>query len=172
MTNYIDQMIAQAGTVLRGNRFRMALTFPPVLAAITEGKQAEFFCLSSEMPSKTLGTLEIPVYGGNKLKVPGDTVVPDWSSTLLLNIKIYRAILRWQELCNSITLGTRANDFSIFGSASVSLLDGLNQTVQTWNFINIWPTDPGTISLSKEETDSYMQHDVSWIINDIQTNLI
>lgn len=174
MTNFIDQLAAVSGSILRGNRFKMKILFPPIIAAIAETEQSEYFCISTDIPAKTLGVIEVPVYGGNKLKYPGDTVVPDWSCQLFIgpDTKIYRAIHRWAEFCNSVQLGIRANDLSLFGGAEVSLLDGLNQTAQKWVMVKIFPNDPGTLSLNKGDNDSYMTLDVSWTINDIMTNLV
>jgi hypothetical protein len=51
-------------------------------------------------------------------------------------------------------------------------MDGLNQTVQTWELVKIFPTSIGELALSKEDKDSYLQFDSSFACNDIITNLV
>ena len=173
MPNYLDEMASKAGEILRPNRFRMKLFFPTIIGAQQASDLSEFFVLSSEAPAKTLGILEVPVTGGHVYKVPGDTVVPDWNCTMILdsNMTIYKALMRWQEFCNSLQSGLRANDLSLYGSAELSQLDGINQVVQTWELLKIFPTEVSPITYSKESRDELGQTDVSFAINDIVTNL-
>ncbi len=173
MTNFLDTFASQAGEILRPNRFKMILHFPSIIGGEEAGKKSTVFVLSAEVPSKSIGVLEIPVEGGHVYKQAGDTTVPDFSTTMIADsgMVIYRALQRWQEFINSIQAGTRANDLTMFGTAEVQMLDGINQVVQSWEFLKIFPTEIGALTLSKEEKDSFSQFDITFSVNDIITNL-
>ena len=170
---FIDKMVAETGEVLRGNRFKMTLYFPAILGLPEASKKAEFNVVSTEMPSAQIGTIEIPIFGGHKVKVAGNKVIPEWSCNMLLDgdMKTYRAISMWLEYIDSIETGLRSPDASMFGHAKIQLLNGAMQSAQTWQLKYIFPTDGGSISLSKEDTDAPLSHDISWVINDIITDM-
>jgi len=174
MPNYLDEMLVQASEVLRSNRFKMSIVFPSIINAQPESFLSEYFILAAEVPSKTIGIIEIPVIGGNKLKVPGDTVVPDFTFTVMQDplYLLYRAFHRWSEYINSIQSGLRAPDISVFGSMTINQLDFAGQTRQSWELVKIFPTDPGSISFDKNSTDEFEQYDISVACNDILTNLV
>lgn len=174
MGNFVDTIMAQNGRILRPNRFKVTIFFPDAIVAQIGTLKSTIFALSTTVPSKELGIIEVPAYGGTPIKVPGDNTVPDWSCTFQYDpdMIIYRALQRWKEFCNSTITGIRANDLVLFGGAEVQLMDGLNQTVQTWEMIKIFPTSVGELSLSKEDKDSFLQGDVNFAVNDIQTNLV
>lgn len=173
MPNFLDEMAAQASEVLSPNRFKMSITFPSIINAQAESFLSEYFILAAEVPSKTIGTIEIPVYGGHKLKVPGDVVVPDFTFTVMQDplYALYRAFKRWHEYMNSIQSGLRAPDITVFGSATIKQLNSVNQTIQSWELFKIFPTDPGAIPFDKNSTDEFVQYDVSLAVNDIITEL-
>jgi len=169
---FIDKMVAEAGETLRGNRFKMKILFPAILAVPDAISRSEFNCLATEAPGATIGTLEKPIYGGHKLKVPGNKVIPDWSCQLRLDgdLVTYRAIIKWIEYADSIATGLRAPDISVFGGAEIKLYSGSDEVKQTWLLKYIFPTDPGPLSFSKEDADAEITQDISWTINDILTN--
>lgn len=174
MVNFIDSIMAQNGKILRPNRFKVTLYFPDVIVAQIAVLKSTVFALSTSVPSKETGIIEIPAYGGTPIKVPGDVTVPDWSCTFQADpdMTIYRALQRWKEFCSSTITGLRANDLVLFGGAEVQQMDGLNQTVQTWELVKIFPTSIGELALSKEDKDSYLQFDSSFACNDIITDLV
>ncbi len=174
MANFLDSFASLAGDILRPNRFKLKIHFPSIIGADNATNLTEVFAINTEIPSKTLGILEVPIQGGHVYKQAGDTTVPDWSVTLIADadMTIYRALQRWSEFCNSIQTGIRTNDLILFGGAEVQMLDGANQTVQMWEFVKIFPTEVGNLTLSKEEKDSFSQFDVNFSVNDIITNLV
>lgn len=173
MPNFIDAMVAQVEEVLRPNRFKVKITFPAAIVANDITPTFEYYCIATDVPSRTIGTIEVPLYGGKKLKIPGDSTIPDWSCTIIQDkgMKIYKAMQRWCEFIDSYKTGLRANPLAIFGAATVQQMDNINQPVQTWEMALIFPTDPGNVSMSKDDTDTYAQFDVNWTINDILTDL-
>ena len=174
MVNFIDTVVAQSGKILRGNRFKVTINFPTLIGGQLAGQKSTIFALSTSMPSKELGVVEIPAYGGMVAKVPGDVTVPEWSCTLIVDpdMMIYRALQRWREAMNSSLTGLRANDLVFYGSADVQLLDGVNATVQSWELVKIFPTSIGEIALSKEDRDSFLQFDTTFAVNELITNLV
>ena len=169
MSNFIDQMAAKSQGVLRGNRFKVKIFFPPVLGLIEETNMMEFYVMSDSIPSKTIGMLEVPVAGGAKLKVPGDAVVPDWAFNYMhdTKMKIRKAFARWGEYMYSNVTGMARNDASVFGSAEVSQMSTTNEVVNIWEMVKIFPTDAGSVEQDKASNDEFMTSDVSMAVNDI-----
>lgn len=174
MTNFIDEQLAKTGSILRGNRFKVTVFFPALISALKATKEISTFATSTTIPDKSLGTVEIPAYGGNVVKQPGDVTVPEWSLTMICDkdMLMYRSLLRWKEALVSTSTGLRTNDLVLLGGAEVSLLDGLNQTVQSWMLVKIFPTQIGEISLDKSSRDEFISFDCTFSVNDIITQLI
>ena len=175
MGNFIDDSLGRTGRILRGNRFKSTIFFPSVIVPGDAESKSTFYCMSTNVPTQDIGKIPIPQNGGIVTQVPGDPVEPpDWTVTVMADpdMTLYRTIERWKQYCASALTGLRANDLTSFGNAEVQLLDGLNLPVQTWELLKIYPMTISEIALSKEDRDTYLQFDVTFCINTVQTNLI
>ena len=172
--SHIEEMMAIAGGVLRGNRFKMKVYFPPILALLEETNTIEFYVMSDSIPGKTVGTIEVPVVGGAKFKVPGDVVVPDFSFSYMhdTNMKIRKAFDKWIEYIYSNATGMSRNDATVFGNVEITQLSTTDDVVNIWEMLLVFPSDPGSVEHDKGSNDEYMTSDVSLIVNDIQSLII
>ena len=174
MVKTIDELKAVLG-VVRPNRFNAKILFPGLIPGIETTDLTDIYIMSTSVPSRELGTLEIPVKGGSTLKLPGDEVFADWTCTIMLDkdMKIYRAIEAWMEAIKSPNTGLRLNDLaSVFASIQLEQLDGANGVIQTWQLLLAFPTSLGEVTMSKEEKDSYSQFDVTFAYSLRTTDLI
>lgn len=171
--NYLERLKGSINETLEGNRFKMNLYFPAVLGLDRLKEFGDIDCVSTDMPSKTIGVKEVPTYGGVPTKLPGNTTVPDWNCVMMLRdrMETYKGIQAWLELIESIRSGTKAPDVAVLGSADVTMYNGQDQPVQVWKMKMMFPLDGGTVSLSKENRDAVLTYDIGWCINDIVPSL-
>ena len=164
MVKTIDELKAVLG-VVNPNRFNAKILFPAVVPGIEATNLTDVYIMSTSVPTKDLGVIEIPVKGGSTLKIPGDEVYGDWTCTIMLDkdMKIYRAIDTWMELIKSPLTGLKLNDLaSIMATIQLEQLDGAGGVIQTWQLLLAFPTSLGEVTMAKEEKDSYSQFDVTF----------
>jgi hypothetical protein len=86
------------GTGSRPNLFKVQVT-PPTGFLAADFASFEYLCRSGSLPSATLGTIEIPMNGGRRLKLGGDRTFAEWTSTILNDedFKIRSVMEKWQN---------------------------------------------------------------------------
>jgi hypothetical protein len=138
----------------------------------------EYLCRSGSLPSATLGTIEIPMNGGRRLKMGGDRTFSEWTSTVLNdeNFKIRSVMEKWQNdivktnFEISGTLGNRsaktglADTDGLYGTIQIYQLkeDGSSVTAGGYRLVNCWPSDISAIDLSYDTTDAVEDFTVTW----------
>ena len=163
------------GTGSRPNLFKVQVTGPR-----TTGYEAlssfEYLCRSGSLPSATLGTIEIPMNGGRRLKMGGDRTFSEWTSTVLNdeNFKIRSVMEKWQNdivktnFEISSTLGNRSAvaDLTggLYGTVMIYQLkeDGSSAPAGSYRLVNCWPSDISAIDLSYDTTDAVEDFTVTW----------
>jgi len=176
MSNFIDSALEKTGRILRGNRFKADIFFP--VALVAQGVQDRFstFIQATEIPSSEIPAVEVPVGFGAVVKVPGDKTPPaDFNCTMILgeeSVAIYRVMKRWQESMASNLTGLRGQGLAFYGGMTVQLYGNINNVEQQWEMIKIFPTSVGPLSLDKSSRDDYLTFDVSFVVNEVITNLI
>jgi len=163
------------GTGSRPNLFKVQVTGPR-----TTGYEAlssfEYLCRSGSLPSATLGTIEIPMNGGRRLKMGGDRTFSEWTSTVLNdeNFKIRSVMEKWQNdivktnFEISSTLGNRSAvaDLTggLYGTVMIYQLkeDGTSAPAGSYRLVNCWPSDISAIDLSYDTTDAVEDFTVTW----------
>jgi len=164
------------GTGSRPNLFKVQVT-PPTGFAATDFASFEFLCRSGSLPSATMGTIEIPMNGGRRLKMGGDRTFTEWTSTVLNdeNFKIRSLMEKWQ---NNIvktnfeitsTLGNRSaaiggTTSGLYGTVMIYQLkeDGSSAIAGGYRLVNCWPSDISQIDLSYDTTDAVEDFTVTW----------
>ena len=174
------------GVGSRPNLFKVTVT--PPRATGYDVKSFEYLCRSGSLPSATMGTIELPMNGGRRLKIGGDRVFTEWTSTVLNDEKfILRSVLeKWQndivktnyEITSS--LGNRSAAIGGSGEAAASsgttTVGGLYGTVEIfqlkedgssdlgggYKLVNCWPSDISQIDLSYDTTDAVEDFTVTW----------
>ena len=170
---------AKLGTGSRPNLFKVQVT-PPTGFAAADFASFEYLCRSGSLPSATLGTIEIPMNGGRRLKMGGDRTFSEWTSTVLNdeNFKIRSLMESWQNNIVktnfeiSSTLGNRGANIAatsttpagLYGTVMIYQLkeDGSSVPNGSYRLKNCWPSDISAIDLSYDTTDAVEDFTVTW----------
>jgi hypothetical protein len=169
------------GAGSRPNLFKVQVT--PPRATGYDVSSFEYLCRSGSLPSATLGTIEIPMNGGRRLKLGGDRSFAEWTSTILNdeNFKIRSVMEKWQndivktnfEITS--TLGNRSAKVGgigdsiekpqgLYGTVEIFQLkeDGTSVVAGGYRLVNCWPSDISAIDLSYDTTDAVEDFTVTW----------
>ena len=170
----ISEFRKAIGAGSRPNLFKVQVT-PPRQTGY-DVASFEFLCRSGSLPSATLGTIEIPMNGGRRLKMGGDRTFSEWTSTVLNdeNFKIRSVMEKWQNdivktnFEISSTLGNRSAvaDLTggLYGTVMIYQLkeDGTSAPAGSYRLVNCWPSDISAIDLSYDTTDAVEDFTVTW----------
>lgn len=154
----------------RPNLFKVRVT-PP--AGISNLGIFEFLCRSAQLPSATVGLIEVPMNGGRRLKMAGDRVFAEWTTTVLNdeNFLVRSSIEKWQNsiVSTNYTLDSVGNrqftENDLYSTVQVYQMDDSGQevTYATAQLINCWPSDISTIDLSYDTTDTVEEFTITWV---------
>ena len=174
----ISSFRAALGTGSRPNLFKVLVT-PPRSTGYPL-TNFEYQCRSGSLPSSTLGTIEIPMNAGRRLKMGGDRTFTEWTSTVLNdeNYTIRGVLEKWQNdiVKANFELQSVGNRSAKIGGTAATDTDGLYGTVTiyqlkedgssvpngSYRLVNCWPTDISSIDLSYDTTDSVEDFTVTW----------
>ena len=172
----VTKFRAALGAGSRPNLFKVQVT--PPRASGYDVASFEYLCRSGSLPSATLGTIEIPMNGGRRLKMGGDRTFAEWTSTILNDedFKIRSVMEKWQndivktnyEITSTLgnrsasTGGTDAD--GLYGTVTIYQLreDGSSVTAGGYRLVNCWPSDISAIDLSYDTTDAVEDFTVTW----------
>ena len=140
-----------------------------------------FYCQVSALPPLTVTPIE-KMYFGRTVKIPGDIVFGDLSTT------IYQTeagterlgIEKWMDDINghvgnvsSLEASTTASfmgKYSAKGTLTQYAKDGTT-TLSTVDFIDMWPQSVSEIALSYDTASDIEQFDVTWSYNHYETKI-
>jgi hypothetical protein len=172
----VTKFRAALGAGSRPNLFKVQVT--PPRASGYDVASFEYLCRSGSLPSATLGTIEIPMNGGRRLKMGGDRTFAEWTSTILNDedFKIRSVMEKWQndivktnyEITSTLgnrsasTGGTDAD--GLYGTVTIYQLreDGTSVVSGGYRLVNCWPSDISAIDLSYDTTDAVEDFTVTW----------
>ena len=131
------------------------------------------YCNVSEIPPLTLTPIERQ-YFGRTVKIPGDLVFADLTTTIINTEKynVRNEIEKWMEVINNTETNKSASDAD-FGTGTAQLKHyQKNGTVtMIYQFNDIWPTALSEIALSYDTASDIEQFDVTWAYNYYETVL-
>ena len=170
----ISEFRKAIGAGSRPNLFKVQVT-PPRQTGY-DVTSFEYLCRSGSLPSATLGTIEIPMNGGRRLKMGGDRTFAEWTSTVLNdeNFKIRSVMEKWQNdivKTNFEITGTLGNRSAVadltgglYGTVMIYQLkeDGSSVPNGSYRLKNCWPSDISAIDLSYDTTDAVEDFTVTW----------
>ena len=175
----VTKFRAAIGAGSRPNLFKVKVTAPRSTGY--DVSSFEYLCRSGSLPSATLGTIEIPMNGGRRLKLGGDRTFAEWTSTILNdeNFKIRSVMEKWQNdivKTNFEITSTLGNRSASTGGIAPTSTDGLYGTVEIfqlkedgtsvvaggYRLVNCWPSDISAIDLSYDTTDAVEDFTVTW----------
>ena len=176
---------AALGTGSRPNLFKVQVT-PPTGFAAADFANFEYLCRSGSLPSASLGTIEIPMNGGRRLKMGGDRTFTEWTSTVLNDedFKIRSLMEKWQsDIVNTNfqstkNLGNRSAATGptggLYGTVMIYQLkeDGSSVKGGGYRLVNCWPSDISQIDLSYDTTDAVEDFTVTWTYDFFENGFI
>jgi hypothetical protein len=150
----------------RPSLFEFKISAPPtgVNATLSD---VHLYCNVTEIPPLTLTPIERQ-YFGRTVKIPGDLVFADLSTTIINteNYNVRNEIEKWMEQING-TISNESKTAANFGTGTAQLVhyqkDGA--ATMTYQFEEIWPTAVSEIALSYDTASDIEQFDVTWAYN-------
>ena len=130
-----------------------------------------FQCNVSAIPPLTVTPIE-KQYFGRTVKIPGDIVFGDLSTTIINaeDYKIRNAIEVWMDNINTTVDNTGLSDNESWAtSASLRQYGKDGNALIDYDFWDIWPTTITEIALSYDTASDIEQFDVTWAYNYYET---
>jgi hypothetical protein len=186
MSFRISDFRAALGAGSRPNLFKVRISGPSGY----DLAEVEVLCRSASLPSSTMGTIEIPMNAGRRLKMGGDRTFTEWTSTILNdeNFKSRSVLEKWQNDIVKINFGksvvgnrnagtlaalsggtvasrgSAGKTNGLYGTVEIFQLreDGSSVDAGEYRLINCWPSDISSIDLSYDTTDSVEDFTVTW----------
>lgn len=151
---------AFAGGGVRTNLFKVSGTIPVPGA---DNRAISFLCKAAQIPSSSLGTIEVP-YRGRRIKLPGDRTFQDWSITVIsdANLSLRSTFEAWSNLFNQHVANVGdPNFYNLMTQWNVVQLDRAGNALRSYVFVGCFPSEIGAIDLSYENNDSIAEFPVT-----------
>jgi len=147
----------------RPNLFEVVLAFPDAAPADSNVlDKARFLVKAANLPASNITPIDIP-FRGRILKIAGDRTFDTWTITVLndTDFAIRSAFEKWMNTINKLSDNTGLNDPSSYqADAYVHQLDRNGQTLRTYHFYDLFPTNISAIDLSYDTTDTIQEFTV------------
>ena len=178
ITNFRDRLI---GGGARPNMFEVNIELPsqvaPTGANIKEDMR--FLVKAAEIPAAVIGNIPVP-FRGRVLPVAGDRTFNPWTVTVIndAQFNIRDAMEQWSNLINDLEFDvgdinpfdyqTKAEVFQLSrqsqgtGAQSGGKGGEIIQTLRTYNFEGIYPTEVSAIALDYGATDQIEEFQVTF----------
>lgn len=137
----------------RPNLFKATVNFPAFAGG--EVELTSFLIKAAQLPSSTIGTINVP-FRGRQVLIAGDRTFEPWTITVIndIDFKVRNAFERWMNAINQHRNNTGlTNPVDYQADLSVAQLDKAGNEVKVYNFRSTFPTALSAIELSYESTD-------------------
>ena len=124
-------------------------------------------CSVSAIPPLTVTPIERQ-YFGRTVKIPGDIVFGDLSTTIINteDFSIRKPLESWMNLINNTgTNYGQSDNASGFGSVTLKQYDKEGNSLLSWTFHDCWPQTVAEIALSYDTASDIETFDVTWAYN-------
>ena len=177
ITNFRDRLV---GGGARPNMFEVNITLPEQVQGLGDISQdMRFLVKAAEIPAANIGNIPVP-FRGRVLPVAGDRTFNPWTVTVIndAQFNIRDAMEQWSNLINDLQFDvgdinpadyqTKAEVFQLSrqsqGSGGQSAGKGgeIIQTLRTYNFEGIYPTEVSSIALDYGATDQIEEFQVTF----------
>lgn len=156
----------------RPNKFRVICPFPTYAIIGGETEDLSFLAKAAQLPSSTLGVIEVP-FNGRKVRFAGDRIEEPWSITVLndTDFKIRNAFERWQNGIrshkNNVGLANM-NDYVV--DVVVEQLDMADNVIKTYTLESAWIEKVGAMELSYDSENQIGEFTVDFIYQNFISN--
>lgn len=181
------------GDLARPNLFQVEIGFPPIVttgrpstgatpgsveertqeeagssnagSAASSASLASFLVKAANIPSSTVGVIEVP-YRGRTLKIAGDRTFEPWTVTVL-NDKGFALRSKFEEWSTKIqALQQNLQEAKVISQyqsdAVVRQYDRQGAVVRSYQFVGIWPSNISAIDLAWDSNDTPEEYTVEF----------
>ena len=137
------------------------------MAGVSGIHDIPLLCNVSAIPPLTVTPIERQ-YFGRTVKIPGDIVYGDLSTTIINteDYSVRNAIEVWMDKINSHTDNTGfSNNNDWVADVDLQQFSKDGESLLTYAFIDCWPTTLAEIPLSYDTASDIEQFDVTWAYN-------
>ena len=149
----------------RPSLFEMTVTKPTGVSGSFDNMATH--CNVSAIPPLTVTPIERQ-YFGRTVKIPGDMVFGDLSTTIINseNYSLKKVIEDWMDNINSTGSNKGFSDStSGYGTVKLTQYAKAGKSLLTWTFEDCWPQTVSEIALSYDTASDIEQFDVTWAYN-------
>ena len=148
ITDFKNKLI---GGGARSNLFEVVLNFPSIAPASSEVlDKARFLVKAANLPASNISDITVP-FRGRILHVAGDRTFDSWTITVIndTDFAIRSAMENWMNAINRVSDNTGSTDPASYqADATVFQLDRSGETLRSYRFYDIFPTQVAPINLS------------------------
>ena len=156
----------------RPSLFELEISGTPAGVSDPSLANVKYFCNVSALPPLTVTPIERQ-YFGRTVKIPGDIVYGDLSTTIIMTeASTQRSELeKWMnEINGTISIEMKSGHNTSNGFAGTVKLkqygkSGSTTPIHTVEFVDCWPNTIGEIALSYDTASDIEQFDVTWSYN-------
>ena len=141
----------------RPNLFEVALAFPGIAPADNNVlDKARFLVKAAALPASNITPIEVN-FRGRILKIAGDRTFDTWTVTVIndTDFAIRGAFEKWMNAINNVADATgESNPLNYKSDAYVFQLNREGETIRTYRFYDVFPTNVSQIELSYDSSDT------------------
>lgn len=156
------------GDGARPNLFSVTLTFPNIAQnGAAAASKTTFMAKTAQLPASTIGTVAVS-YFGRELKFAGNRTFADWTINIINDedFTIRRSLESWLNSINAhaanIRDGGGRSPSGYTVDALVTQYGKTGDTLKTYKFVGLYPTDVGAIDLDWGSNDSIEEYPVTF----------
>jgi hypothetical protein len=156
------------GDGARPNLFQVSLAFPSITNnGVAAGQKVTFMAKAAQLPGSTVGTVPVYYYG-REMKFPGNRTFTDWTLQIINDedFVVRTAMENWMNAINSHAGNVRninaINNQSYSVDATVTQFGKDGATLQTYNFVGMFPLDVAPIDLDWGSNDTIEEFAVTF----------
>lgn len=161
------------GVAARPNNFYVDITFPTEVGVTNTN--IRYLCKTAAIPAFSVGVVEIPHFGGRKMKVPGDRTFAEWTATFIADEKmqLHKDMEAWLQYIKASDYsqvdlaGSDTNDYQ--GTISVIHTDQSGSDLRTYKLENAFPTELAQLDLSYDNFDTIAEYSVTFQYSHLTT---
>jgi len=123
----------------------------------------EFMCKAAQIPPSQIGIMEVP-YQGRKLKRAGDRTYPEWTITVMNDVKytIHEELMLWHDTISMPEGNVGLPPSAYLRAGSIISLDVQKNPIAEYEFVSLWPTEISQIEQGFEMSDTYEEYTVTF----------
>ena len=164
MANVSDFISKLKGGGARNNQFKVTMPFPGYAAVGGETESMAFLCTATNLPQSEIGELTVN-FRGRPIYMAGDRTFQTWTTTIIndTDFLIRNAIERWLNGINNHSDNEGlVNPVDYQVDAFVDHLDRNGNTIKSYTFRGLYPTNLQAITLDYAEATALEEFVCSW----------